>query len=126
MKTKNKWILDTNYAGQMALGFSGDSEHIRRSINFAYNYGAIGPSSRIHGDPQSDFLYVITTEEKLNKALELEGEVRKLRDLISVNMEDSEKEILAKEFSIIYRNEKLAEIEKEPFLKYVKSVDNDL
>lgn len=61
-------LILSRYGAVMALGFSGDEAFIERCYNFAYNFCAT------NGDLMPfnvNFKYVLTTEEKLLKALKL-------------------------------------------------------
>jgi len=82
----NKWIIDKSYGNGCALGFMGDKNFIRKSVNFAVNFGLINPQTEPNA-LSDKFVFINTSEEELNKALLEEGEI-----ITRVNNPDSTKE----------------------------------
>lgn len=123
---ENQWILDASYGAGIALGFRGDQKFIDQSINFCYNYGAVGANARVHGDMDSGFVYVVTTMDRFTHALELEGEVRKQRDLIGSDYSQETRDEMAKQAAEQHKETIMQTLHKEDFLKYVKTRENNV
>lgn len=64
----------------MALAFQGDEEFIRKSINFAANF-LLSKASNIKKQTSS-FVIINTTMEELTAALETEGYLQKMAELL--------------------------------------------
>ncbi len=73
---RNRWIVDRGYGSGMAIGFEGDKNFIRRSVNFAINFLVHNPLNVHYHTPT--FVSVNTTHERLEKALYDEAYAREL------------------------------------------------
>lgn len=104
-----KYLL-SHYGNTFALGFKGDADFIQRSYNFAYNFCATNGSLIELG---MDISYIITSPEKLMKALQLYyyNEVIRNRE-VSVSFNE-EGEITVDEVNA----EKLAEEKAKAFFE---------
>ena len=77
---KNKWIVDRGYGSGMALGFQGDANFLRRSVNFAVNR-LLNRTAQIKH--MTDNFYVVNTSmEALRAALIEEGAAFKKIELL--------------------------------------------
>lgn len=71
----------TDYLGGTAFAFEGNDDFLKRCRNFISNYGLAGDNGAVITD---SFMYIVTTAEKLKKALQtyyygliiLNGEVK--------------------------------------------------
>lgn len=68
--------MDRGYGSGMSVGFEGDANFIRRSVNFAINFLVHDPSNVHYHTPT--FVSVNTTLERLKKALYDETYAREL------------------------------------------------
>ena len=79
---ENKWLLKKGPV-KNRLGFYGSKDFVRKSINFAYNYGLIDPLNEVKkdfGDPP--LKYIETTSAKIEAGIRLESEVLSKRKIL--------------------------------------------
>lgn len=122
--------LLSRYGNVLALAFKGDADFIKRSYNFAYNFGATNGALI---ELTQDMSYVLTSHEKLMKALKLYfyADVIMNRE-IEVNFDDEDNVLIDEEACERLSGEKAQSffengIIKENFMfnKYLTRIEKD-
>lgn len=125
--TENKWLADRGYGTGCALGFQGSPEFIKQSTNFAVNMGLIGSGE--FRQTSENFGYIVTSMEKIQAGLTLEGELlteqlirREISESLGeddeIKLSQSDREMI-EESGAQYALEKMEEICYEAFMQWV-------